>query len=373
MAIRSRAICGICRSRPTRLLQQHTVTLSKYTLAGRPGVLNSHQPFPPRQLRLHPYMRAMRHHSTASHPNTENLGSPRANSVGGTEPAIHNFFENKTGTWQYMVADPTTSEAAIIDAVLDYDPATREISTASADFLLSFIRRKNYKIAIIMETHAHADHLSAATYLQARLALEQGFRPPISIGARISEVQQLFGERYGIPADKYRDVFDKLFKDDETFTIGNLTATAMHLPGHTPDHMGYKIGDHVFCGDSIFHIDLGTARCDFPGGSAEMLFNSGRRLLDLPDHTKLWFGHDYPSEERKVPVPCMTVSEHKSRNKHLKHGVTMEEFVAVRRARDAKLAAPNLLHPSLQINIRAGRLPQPAVISFPLRVNDMNI
>ncbi|KAL5044232.1 hypothetical protein BDW71DRAFT_209445 [Aspergillus fruticulosus] len=311
----------------------------------------------------------MRHHSTVSSPSTANQGSPRANSAGATEPTIHDFFEVKTSTWQYVVADPSTSEAVIIDAVLDYDPATQEISTASADSLLSLVRQKNYKVAMILETHAHADHLTAASYLQARLAEEQGFRPLIGIGERIGQVQQLFGERYGIPADKYRGVFDKLFKDDESFTIGNLTATAFHLPGHTPDHMGYKVGDHVFCGDSVFHADLGTARCDFPGGSAESLFSSGRRLLDLPDYTKLWFGHDYPSEEREGPVPCMAVSEQKRQNKHLKHGITKEEFVMLRRERDAKLAAPKLLHPSLQINIRAGRLPQPPVISFPLRLN----
>ncbi|KAL4803991.1 beta-lactamase-like protein [Aspergillus unguis] len=351
-----RTICGLCR--PTGLLR-HTVTLSKYPLAGRPAVL-------PRQACLYPGKWAMRHHSAASTASTVRQ-SARANSP-AAEPAIHNFFENKTGTWQYVVADPTTSEAAIIDAVLDYDPAAWEISTASADSLLSFIKRKKYKIVMIMETHAHADHLTAATYLQARLAQEQGFRPPISIGERIGQVQQVFGERYGIPADKYRSVFDRLFKDEETFHIGNLTATAMHLPGHTPDHMGYQIEDHVFCGDSIFHADLGTARCDFPGGSAENLFTSGRRLLNLPDHTKLWVGHDYPSEERKAPVPYMTVGEHKQKNKHLKRGIAREEFVALRRARDAQLAAPRLLHPSLQVNIRAGRIPQPPVVSFPLRL-----
>lgn len=158
------------------------------------------------------------------------------------EPTIHNVFESKTGTWQYVVADPTTSTAVIIDPVLDYDPATQVITTESADALLSLVKEKGYKVDKILETHAHADHLTAASYLQRRLAQEQGHRPPIGIGKRIGQVQKLFGQRYGIPAQEYEDVFDKLFEDDETFKIGNLTAKAIHLPGHTPDHLGYRIG-----------------------------------------------------------------------------------------------------------------------------------
>jgi glyoxylase-like metal-dependent hydrolase (beta-lactamase superfamily II) len=162
--------------------------------------------------------------------------------LGAARPTIHNVFESKTGTWQYVVADPTTLTAVIIDPVLDYDPATQVITTDSADALLSLVKEKRYKVEKILETHAHADHLTAASYLQKRLTEEQGNRPPIGIGKRIGQVQKLFGQRYGIPAEEYEGVFDKLFDDDETFKIGNLTAKAIHLPGHTPDHLGYRIG-----------------------------------------------------------------------------------------------------------------------------------
>ncbi|GFF43298.1 probable metallo-hydrolase BURPS1710b_2304 [Aspergillus lentulus] len=292
------------------------------------------------------------------------------------EPTIHNVFESKTGTWQYVVADPTTSTAVIIDPVLDYDPATQVITTESADALLSLIKEKGYKVDKILETHAHADHLTAASYLQRRLAQEQGHRPPIGIGKRIGQVQKLFGQRYGIPAQEYEDVFDKLFEDDETFKIGNLTAKAIHLPGHTPDHLGYRIGDNIFCGDLIFHSDIGTARCDFPGGSARSLYQSGRKVLDLPDHVRIWTGHDYPPEERKEPVPSLSVQDHRRQNKHLKNGVTEEEFVALRKERDSKLAEPRLLHQSLQMNIRAGRLPTPTesgqqLLHLPLKLKGL--
>jgi glyoxylase-like metal-dependent hydrolase (beta-lactamase superfamily II) len=162
--------------------------------------------------------------------------------IAAEEPIIHDLFESRTGTWQYVVADPSTSTAVIIDPVLDYDPATQVVTTQSADSLISFVREKGYKVDWILETHAHADHLTAASYLQNRLAQEQGSRPPIGIGKRIKQVQKLFGQRYGIPAEEYEGAFGKLFDDDETFNIGNLRATAIHLPGHTPDHLGYIIG-----------------------------------------------------------------------------------------------------------------------------------
>lgn len=275
------------------------------------------------------------------------------------EPTIHSAFESKTGTWQYVVADPSTMTAVIIDPVLDYNPATQVVTTQTADSLLSLVKEKGYKVAWILETHAHADHLTASSYLQKRLAQQQGHRPPIGIGKRIRKVQELFGKRYGVPAEEYEGAFDKLFDDDEEFEIGNLRATAIHLPGHTPDHLGYKIGDNVFCGDSVFHTDIGTARCDFPGGSANNLWNSARKLLGLPDHTKIWTGHDYPPDGRGEPVPFMSVKDHKDQNKHLKNGISEEDFVALRKERDATLGEPRLLHQSLQINIRAGRLPEP--------------
>ncbi|EOD46900.1 hypothetical protein CDV56_109463 [Neofusicoccum parvum] len=161
------------------------------------------------------------------------------------EPTIHDVFESKTGTWQYVVADPSTLTAVIIDPVLDYDPATQVITTGMADALLSLVEENNYKVDRILETHCHADHLSAASYLQNRLAQKQGHRPPIGIGKRIGNVQRLFGQRYGVPEEEYEGVFVKLFDDDEAFSIGDLTATAIHLPGHTPDHLGYKIGGMI--------------------------------------------------------------------------------------------------------------------------------
>ncbi|OJD32618.1 metallo-beta-lactamase domain protein [Diplodia corticola] len=290
------------------------------------------------------------------------------------EPTIHHVFEHTTGTWQYLVADPSTLAAAIIDPVLDYNPVTQDITTATANALLSLVKQKGYRVDWILETHAHADHLTAAFYLQTRLAKVQDHKPSVGIGKRIGQVQTMFGQRYHVAADEYDGVFDHLFDDDETFNIGNLNATALHLPGHTPDHLGYKIGDNVFCGDSLFHPDVGTARTDFPGGSADDLFLSGRRLLSLPDTVKIWTGHDYPPEGRTEPISCVTVRDHRIQNKHLKDGVTHDAFVAQRKERDAQLAAPRLLHQSLQVNIRGGHLPRPTesghrFLHLPVKLN----
>lgn len=272
---------------------------------------------------------------------------------------MHDVYEPRTGTLQYIVADPATKSCVIIDPVLDFDDTTRNIATDSADALLAIVQKNGYHVERILETHAHADHITAASYLQSRLAQEQNHKPPVGIGKRITHVQKLFGERYSVVPAEYKTVFDNLFEDNETFAIGTLTATVMHLPGHTPDHLGYKIGDNVFCGDSLFNADIGTARCDFPGGNADDLFRSGKILLALPQHTKIWTGHDYPPQERGAPVPWMTVHDHREQNKHLRDGVSREEFVALRRERDSKLGEPRLLHQSLQINIRGGRFPQP--------------
>lgn len=275
------------------------------------------------------------------------------------DPTVHSSFDKVTGSWQYVVADPATSIAAIIDPVLDFDPLTSRISTESADELIRVVNDNGYKIDLILETHAHADHMTAASYLQHRLGREHGRRARICIGSRITQVQKMFGERYNIPAQDYEGSFDKLWQDDETFNIGNLTAKAIHLPGHTPDHLGYKIGGNVFVGDSVFNIDLGSARADFPGGSAEEIFDSGRRLFALPDDTKIWIGHDYPPKGRDEPVAFMTVKQQREANKHLRNGMAKQQFMEMRRSRDSTLASPRLLHQSLQMNIRAGRLPEP--------------
>ncbi|KAL3458217.1 beta-lactamase-like protein [Aspergillus heterothallicus] len=355
----------LCHRKPSRLFQHRTVAFSSYIRAfvSRP----LHQLSPAKTPVSHPCTPSFRIAPSLSPYTTVRDNTTQTQAAAENQPEVHSIFEHTTSTWQHIVADKSTSTAAIIDPVLDYDSGTREVSTASADLLLALVKKQAYSVTMILETHAHADHLTAAAYLQARLAQQQGFRPSIGIGARIDQVQHIFGRKYGICAKRYHNVFDRLFDDNETFTIGSLRAIAMHLPGHTPDHMGYKIGDHVFCGDSIFHPDLGTARCDFPGGSAKKLFQSGRRLLELPDHVKLWVGHDYPSADRPAPVPCITVGEHRRQNKHLKFEVTEAEFVKMRTDRDAGLAAPRLLDPALQINIRAGRMPKPAVVHLPLK------
>ena len=287
------------------------------------------------------------------------------------EPQINACYEPKSGTWQYIIADPTTNDAVIIDPVLDFDAATSTISTSTADKLLDLIARQNYTITHILETHVHADHLTASAYLQSQL-LKKGatHRPKICIGKRIKDVQSRFGARYHVDPSELGDAFDYTFSDDETFSIGSLKAQVLHLPGHTPDHIGYVIGPNVFTGDSIFNPDVGSARCDFPGGSATALFGSMSTLLGLPVDYRLYTGHDYPPDDRQHPnmtngasegggkeVPFTTVKEQKERNKHVKDGTVQEDFVKWRSERDAGLAEPKIIHQALQFNIRGGRLP----------------
>jgi glyoxylase-like metal-dependent hydrolase (beta-lactamase superfamily II) len=274
-----------------------------------------------------------------------------------SNPIVREVFDKTTGSWQYIVADPSTSKAVIIDPVLNFDPSSGKVSTESADALLKVVDEQQYDIDMILETHAHADHLTAASFLQHQLGQRQSHKPLIGIGSRIKEVQKLFGNKYHIPPKDYENVFDNLWEDGATFHIGTIVAQTMHLPGHTPDHMGYIIGDNVFVGDSIFNSDVGSARADFPGGSAEAIYNSGRKLLALPDHTKIYTGHDYPPEGRDAPLPYMTVKQQKMSNKHLKDGTSQDEFVQMRKERDATLSQPRLMNASLQMNIRAGRLP----------------
>lgn len=286
------------------------------------------------------------------------------------EPEVHTLFEPCTSTWQYVVADETTKEAVVIDPVLDYDKNTGKISTQSADKILDLITQHDYTISRILETHAHADHLTASRYLQNILVQHQPSHSPaqICIGERIRQVQETVAKIYNIPASELESAFDHLFGDDETFTIGNLQVQVIHLPGHTPDHMGYVIGSNVFTGDSIFNPDVGSARCDFPGGSATELYRSMQKLLSHPGHYRLYTGHDYPPDTRDLKVheehvagvkavPFTTVDIQKVENKHAKVGTTMEEFVQWRSQRDSGLGDPKLLGPSLQVNVRGGRLP----------------
>ncbi|KAF6841968.1 metallo-beta-lactamase domain-containing protein [Colletotrichum plurivorum] len=293
------------------------------------------------------------------------------------EPVVHEIFESVTGTWQYVVADPSTKTAVIIDPVLDFDPAKTAISTQTADGLLNVIREEEYHVVKILETHVHADHLTAAKYLQSRLREAQGGTvPEICIGWRIAEVTERFGTKYGIPKEEYSNGFDRLLGRDEVFEIGNLKAKAIHLPGHTPDHMGYMVGANVFAGDSLFNHDVGSARCDFPGGNARDLFASVRTLLDLPEDTKLWTGHDYPPNGRG-PVAATAVGKQKSENKHLGAGVKEEDFVKWREERDSGLGEPRLMHWALQVNVRAGNMPSPTksgdrLLHVPVKMQGVN-
>ncbi|KAK5007214.1 hypothetical protein LTR28_005553 [Elasticomyces elasticus] len=280
------------------------------------------------------------------------------------EPTVHTSFEKTTGTWQYIVADPISKKAVIIDSVLDYNPATNSISTATADELLRLVKVHGYTVDRILETHVHADHLTASRYLQSKLSSDET-TPDICIGAGIAEVHKTFGPKFGVSQEELEGAFDHTFQDMETFPLGTLEVKIMHLPGHTPDHVGYMIGSYVFTGDSIFNPDVGSARCDFPKGSATALWASTQKLLALPPHYRLYTGHDYPPATResdKEPGrgearPYATVAEHKAHNKHVKDGTVEEQFVQWRTERDATLSAPRLLNQALQVNIRAGRLP----------------
>ncbi|WP_296225818.1 MBL fold metallo-hydrolase [Ralstonia sp. UBA689] len=270
------------------------------------------------------------------------------------QPIIQPFFDPATWTVTYVVYQQGRSECAIVDSVLDYDPKSGRTSTTSADKVVAFVREHELSVEWILETHAHADHLSAAAYLKRHL----GGR--IAIGQDIRRVQGVFKKLFNLEPGFRLDgsQFDYLFEDGETFAIGGLTGKAIHVPGHTPADMAYQIGDAVFVGDTLFMPDVGTARCDFPGGDAHELYRSIRKLLDLPSQTRLFMCHDYPPEGRG-PAWEATVDDQRTRNIHIHDGVTEEQFVAMRQARDATLAMPTLILPSVQINIRAGELPPP--------------
>lgn len=271
-----------------------------------------------------------------------------------TQPRVHAQFDEATHTVSYVVWDPATCRAAIIDPVLDYDHRTGRVSHRSADDLLGFVADQGLSVDWVLETHAHADHLSAAPYLKEKTGA------PIGIGARITEVQRTFAPVFGLD-DVSGDgrEFDRLFRDGETIALGGLQVEVMHTPGHTPACVSYRIGEAVFVGDTLFMPDYGTARADFPGGDARTLYRSIHRLLALPDATRLYLCHDYKAPGRDHFAWETTVGEEKTRNIHVGGGVDEASFVAMREARDATLAAPVLLLPSLQVNIRAGRLPDP--------------
>lgn len=266
---------------------------------------------------------------------------------------IQSFFDPATFTVTHVVSDPATRKAAVIDSVLDYDPKAGRSSHESADRVVAYVRESGLSVEWLLETHAHADHLSAAQYLRQQLGGRLG------IGAHIREVQATFRKVFNaLDMNEEGAEFDCLFEDGERFRIGELEVEVIHTPGHTPACLTYLIGDDAFVGDTLFMPDYGTARCDFPGGSAATLFRSIRKLLALPPHTRLHLCHDYPPEGREPAWEC-TVAEQRERNIHVHDGVTEAEFVAMRSARDKTLAMPTLLLPAVQVNARGGLFPPP--------------
>jgi len=264
---------------------------------------------------------------------------------------INAFFDPDTNTVTHVVSDPQTRCAAIIDSVLDFDPKSGRTSHARADEVIDYVRHADLKVEWLLETHAHADHLSAAPYLKAHLGGK------IAIGAHICAVQDVFSKIFNAPDISGTGVeFDQLFEDGAHFCIGELDVAVMHTPGHTPACLTYVIGADAFVGDTLFMPDYGTARCDFPGGDAATLYRSIRKVLSLPPETRLHLCHDYPPDERAPQWVC-TVADQRAHNKHMHDGVSEADFVAMREARDATLDMPRLILPSVQVNVRAGNLP----------------
>lgn len=268
------------------------------------------------------------------------------------QPIVRAFFDEPTNTISYLVADPATRKAVIIDPVLDYDHNDGSVDTRSVEAMLKAADEAGYSVAWALETHAHADHLSGAPYIKARTGAK------IGIGEHIKDVQRIFRPVFNA-TDLTPDGsdFDHLFRDGEHFQLGELDVEVLHTPGHTPADISYKIGDAVFVGDTMFMPDYGTARADFPGGDAHQLYRSIRRLLALPAETRLFMCHDYKAPGRDKYAWETTIREQREKNVHAKDGISEEEFVAQRRKRDATLPAPRLLLPSIQVNIRAGKFP----------------
>jgi len=269
-------------------------------------------------------------------------------------PIVHGLFDPATWTVTYVVHTGPGSECAVIDSVLDYDPKSGRTSHESADRVLAYVREQGLTVRWILETHAHADHLSAAPYLKAQLG---GL---VGIGHDITRVQQVFKGVFNLEPGFRQDgsQFDRLFSEGDTVPLGSLNGEVLAVPGHTPACVAYRFGDAVFVGDTLFMPDVGTARCDFPGGDARALFASTRKLLSLPPETRLFMCHDYPPEGRDVRFET-TVAEQRAHNIHVHDGVGEADFVAMRTARDATLAMPTLILPAVQINIRAGAFPPP--------------
>jgi glyoxylase-like metal-dependent hydrolase (beta-lactamase superfamily II) len=270
-------------------------------------------------------------------------------------PDVKGFFHEPTNTVSYVVSDPATSACAVIDTVLDYDNAAGRTATESADEVIAYVRDQGLNCEWVLETHVHADHLSAAPYVQEKLGGKLG------IGSNITVVQDTFGKVFNAGTEFQRDgsQFDRLFEDGEEFALGSFSVQVMHTPGHTPACLTYVIGDAAFVGDTLFMPDYGTARADFPGGSARQLYRSIRKVLELPPETRLFLCHDYKAPGRDAYAWETTVAEERLNNVHVRDGVSEDEFVAMREARDKTLSMPKLIIPSIQVNMRAGEFPQP--------------
>ena len=269
------------------------------------------------------------------------------------KPDVTAFFDEATNTVTYVLRDPQGHACAVIDSVLDFDYPSGRTDTRSADAVIAFIEGSGLDLQWILETHVHADHLSAAPYIQQRLGGK------IGIGARITDVQATFGKVFNEGTEFQRDgsQFDALFADGDHFAIGQMRGEVLHTPGHTPACLTYVVGDAAFVGDTLFMPDFGTARCDFPGGSAAVMYASVQRILALPDETRVFVCHDYKAPGRETYAWESTVGDQKRRNVHVGAGRGIEDFVALRQARDASLPMPRLIIPSLQINMRAGHMP----------------
>jgi len=268
---------------------------------------------------------------------------------------VQTFFDEATSTASHVAFDPATRRASIIDSVLDFDPASARTSTRSAEAIVAFVESEKLAVDYLLETHAHADHLSAAPFLQLKLGGK------LAIGREIAAVQNVFGDIFNFGADFARDgsQFDQLFADGDRFWLGEIPAIVLHVPGHTPADVAYVIGDAAFIGDTLFMPDYGTARADFPGGDARQLYRSIRRLLSLPSETRLFLCHDYKAPHRSTYAWETTVADQRKANVHVHDGVNEEAFVAMRTTRDKTLNLPALIIPSVQVNVRGGRLPTP--------------
>ncbi|WP_054004780.1 MBL fold metallo-hydrolase [Cypionkella psychrotolerans] len=270
-------------------------------------------------------------------------------------PDVHAFFDEATNTITYLLREPNGRSCAVIDSVLDFDYASGRTDTRSADAVIAYIRAEGLALQWVLETHVHADHLSAAPYIQEALGGQ------IGIGDQITVVQETFGKVFNEGTRFARDgsQFDRLFRDGDSLMVGQMRVDVMHTPGHTPACLTYVAGDAAFVGDTLFMPDFGTARCDFPGGSAAVMYDSVQRILTLPDATRIFVGHDYKAPGREDFAWESTVGAQKALNVHVGAGRNRDDFVALREKRDATLAMPRLIIPSLQINMRAGQMPEP--------------